>query len=132
MHFCWLRRGDKGYRLYDPQKKKICFSRDVSFNENECGFEREVTQAGGDQYVQLDLQGEDDSSPEPVITHQSPVLSPQEQPNVPQQQPSVPQEQPNVPQQQPSVPQEQPNVRRSGRERHFPNYYGDRIYLSAV
>ena len=106
----------KGYRLYDPQEKKICFSRDVSFNENECGFEREVTQAGGDQYVQLDLQGEDDSSPEPMITHQFPVLPPQEQPNVPQQ--------------QPSVPQEQPNVRRSGRERHFPNYYGDSIYLS--
>ena len=108
----------KGYRLYDPQKKKICFSRDVSFNENECGFEREVTQAGGDQYVQLDLQGEDDSSPEPMITRQFPVLSPQEQPNVPQQ--------------QPSVPQEQPNVRRSGRERHFPNYYGDRIDLSEM
>ena len=110
------REETKGYCLYNPQKKRICFSRDVSFNENECGIEREVTQAGGDQYVELDLQGEDESSPEPMITYQSPMPPPQEQPNVPQE--------------QPNVPQEQLNVRRSGRERCLPDYYGDRIYLS--
>ncbi len=79
-----------------PRRKRYVSVVTYLFNENECGFECEVTQAGGDQYVQLDLQGEDDSSPEPMITHQFPVLLPQEQPNVPQQQPSVPQEQPNV------------------------------------
>ena len=33
----------KGYRLYDPLKKKIVFSRDVIFNEQKCGLE-EFTQ----------------------------------------------------------------------------------------
>ena len=41
----------KGYRLYDPEKKRICFSRDVSFNENECGMEHNVTETGGDLYI---------------------------------------------------------------------------------
>ena len=27
----------KGYRLYDPLKKRGCLSRDVIFHENKCG-----------------------------------------------------------------------------------------------
>ena len=30
----------KGYRLYDPLKEKVVFSRDVVFNEQECGLEK--------------------------------------------------------------------------------------------
>ena len=29
----------KGYRLYDPLKKRVVFSRDVIFNEQKCGLE---------------------------------------------------------------------------------------------
>ena len=91
----------KGYRLYDPLKKRICFSRDVCFKENEHGFEDEVTHSG-QQYVELDLWSEDDANPDPVVTDEAPVLP----------------------------PPEQPPVRRSERERRFPDYYGVRIYLS--
>ena len=40
----------KGYRLYDPERKRICFSRGVSFNEHKCGMEHEVTETGGDLF----------------------------------------------------------------------------------
>ena len=29
----------KGYRLYDPLKKRVVYSRDVIFNEQKCGLE---------------------------------------------------------------------------------------------
>ena len=32
----------KGYRLYDPLKKKVVFSRDVIFNEQKCGLEDSI------------------------------------------------------------------------------------------
>ena len=95
----------KGYRLYDPDKKRICFSRDVSFNESECGIELDVTPSGGDLYVELELQDESSVSPDqPVVAELAPVHQ----------------------------PPEQPSTRRSGRERRFPDYYGDRVYLSLI
>ena len=70
----------KGYRLYDPDKKRICFSRDVSFNESECGIELDVTPSGGDLYVELELQDEGSVSPDqPVVAEQAPVHQPPEQ-----------------------------------------------------
>ena len=87
----------KGYRLYDPLKKRIGFSRDVCFKENEHGFEDEFTQSG-QQYVELDLWSEDDANPDPVVTDEAPVLP----------------------------PPEKPPVRRSERERRFPDYYSIR------
>ena len=92
----------KGYRLYDPDKRRIYFSRDVSFNEDEYGIQHDLMQSEGDRYLELDLASEDDTSTEPSTSIQAPVL--------------------------PSP--EQQSVRRSGRERRFPDYYGDRIYLS--
>ena len=91
----------KGYRLYDSDKKRIVFSRDVSFNESECGIELDVMPSGGDLYVELELQDEGSVSPEPVVTDQAPVHQP--------------------------PPQD--SARRSERERRFPDYYGDRVYL---
>ena len=91
----------KGYRLYDPNKWRICFSRDVSFNESDCGIELDVTPSGGDHYVELALLDESVCS-EPVVADQAPVHQ----------------------------PPGQPRARRSGRERRFPDYYGDRVYLS--
>ena len=32
----------KGYRLYDPLKKKVVFSQDVIFNEQKCGLEDSI------------------------------------------------------------------------------------------
>ena len=83
----------KAYPLYDPLKKRICFSRDVCFKENEHGFEDEVTHLR-QQYVELDLWSEDDANPDPVVTDKAPVLP----------------------------PPEQPPVRQSGKERRFPDY----------
>ena len=59
----------------------ICFSRDVSFNESECGIELDVTPSRGDVYVELELQDEGSVSTEPVVADQAPVHQPPEQPS---------------------------------------------------
>ena len=43
----------KGYRLYDPLKQKVIYSRDVMFNELKCGLE-ESTQREPQKYVHLE------------------------------------------------------------------------------
>lgn len=48
----------KGYRLYDPDKRRICVSQDASFNESDGGIELDVTPLGGDHYVKLELLDE--------------------------------------------------------------------------
>ena len=63
----------KGYRLYDPLKKKIVFSRDVIFNEQKCGLE-EFTQHEPKKYVYLeysDEQTDATNSPEPLMLRRS-------------------------------------------------------------
>ena len=47
----------KGYRLYDPHKRKVFFSRDVIFNEQKCGV-KELTQQEPQKYVYLDYSDE--------------------------------------------------------------------------
>ena len=82
----------KGYQLYDPVKKRIFFSCDVSFNEEEQGIECDSEESGGNQYLELDLSDEEDVSVtdlEPTGDIQPPV---------------------------PPAPEQQP-LRRSGRER---------------
>ena len=62
----------KGYRLYDPNKRRICFSRDVSFNKSDCGIELDVTPSGGDHSVELELLDESVYSEPVVADHQPP------------------------------------------------------------
>ena len=47
--------GEETKGLFDPDKKRIHFSQDVSFNVSECGIELDVTPSGGDVYVELKL-----------------------------------------------------------------------------
>ena len=59
----------KGYRLYDPLKKKVVFSQDVIFNEQKCGLE-ELKQREPKKYVYLeysDEQADVTNSPEPLM-----------------------------------------------------------------
>ena len=98
----------KGYRLYDPVKKRVFFSRDVSFNEEERSIECDSEESGGDQYLELDLSNEEVSA-----TDLEPLADIQ---------PSVP------PAPVPPALEQQP-LRCSGRERHFPDYYGIRVYV---
>ena len=45
----------KGYRLYDPDRKTVFFSRDVRFNESEVGFKKESCVVEPLSYVELDV-----------------------------------------------------------------------------
>ena len=88
----------KAYRLYDVERSKVVFSRDVVFNEAKNGIEKEPASSQSTQdstrYVQLDSAGVDDLA--------------QEGEQIPQEQ----------------VPQEQePGLRRSTRERRQTNFY---------
>jgi len=57
----------KGYRLYDPLKKKVAFSHDVVFNEQECGLEKLEPQ----KYVYLEYS---DEIPENANVPKPPLL----------------------------------------------------------
>ena len=56
----------KGYRLYDPLKKKVFHSRDVIFNEQKCGFE-EPSQKETQPLVYLEYSDESSETVEPSI-----------------------------------------------------------------
>ena len=62
----------KGYRLYDPLKKKVVFSRDVIFNEQKYGLE-DSTQHEPKKYVYLKYSDEStdatNSSKPPLLIH---------------------------------------------------------------
>jgi len=60
----------KGYRLYDPLKKKVVFSCDVVFNEQECGLEK-LTQEEPQKYVYLEYS---DEIPENANVPEPPLL----------------------------------------------------------
>ena len=58
----------KGYRLYDPLKKKVFYSRDVIFNEQRCGFvEPSQTQKESQPLVHLEYSDESSETVEPSI-----------------------------------------------------------------
>ena len=50
----------KCYQLYDPQRKKVFFSRDVVFNEHECGLE-EFCKPEEERYVQFELSNDEET-----------------------------------------------------------------------
>ena len=58
----------KGYRQYDPLKKRACFSRNVVFNENKC-CQLESEGAKGRMYLEYsDESDETVDNPEPHPT----------------------------------------------------------------
>ena len=49
----------KAYRLYDIERQRVIFSRDVIFNESKTGFEKEPVSKDSDtEYVQLECSNE--------------------------------------------------------------------------
>ena len=49
----------KGYRLYDPVRVKVFYSRDVRFNEDEVGLEKESGGVKPVRYVELEISGDE-------------------------------------------------------------------------
>ena len=70
--FVGYREETKGYRLYDPVRAKIIFSRDVVFNEGKCGGS---VSEDTSQYVELELSSDNDTP----TTTESPQVEPQAQ-----------------------------------------------------
>ena len=50
----------KGYRLYDEKRGKVFYSRDVRFNELECGVEKESSEPDERRYIELEFPSDDE------------------------------------------------------------------------
>ena len=50
----------KGHRLYDHKQEKVFYSRDVRFNELECGVEKESSEPDERQYAELEFPSDDE------------------------------------------------------------------------
>ena len=93
----------KGYRLYDPKRARVFYSRDVIFNEKEHGMEKEPeTVQEGKRYVQIECP----SIEEPVDEDTEPVQTTNEEPSV-------------------------SGLRRSSRSRQPPDFYGIRVNVAS-
>ena len=50
----------KGYRLYDCERQRVIYSRDVKFNENEFGIQKEAPDGVDEKLVTIELSNNDD------------------------------------------------------------------------
>jgi hypothetical protein len=109
----------RGYRLYDPIKKRICLSRDVLFNENASGTDIELGEKRRHYfYIDFSSQEQITQENEQVTVNEVPTNEDHfEEPEI--------EDQIDAPE-----PEAEQGVRRSRRERRFPDYYGFRLYLS--
>ena len=103
----------KGYRLFDPVRGKIFFSRDVVLNEDGSGRSAVEDE---DRYVEVELSTDD------CPTAQEP---PQVEPQAEQVDSDLPTD---SAQDESTLPQ--PVVRRSTRQRHTPDYFGWRANVA--
>ena len=49
----------KDYRLYDPSRGKVFFSRSVKFNESKFGLEKESASTEPKTYIDLEVSSEE-------------------------------------------------------------------------
>lgn len=97
----------RGYRLYDPERERVFFSRDVLFNESEHGIEKESNQQEEQPYVEIDCPVDENSSDQESI-----VAANDQEASVDRDRESSDDE------------PTQPVLRRSQRERQPCEYYG--------
>ena len=59
--FFFYRPGRKGYRLYDPRRERVFYSRDVVFDESSRGIEKEqsVPERSSERCVELDFHDDE-------------------------------------------------------------------------
>ena len=101
----------KAYRLYDIERKKVFFSRDVVFNENVNGIEKESVSNDSDtRFVQIKCSDEED--------HTESFNEEEEQESLQEEQESLQEEDSDT------------GLRRSSRERRKPDYYGVRVTVA--